>query len=266
MPIIGCTTRPYNFISFSDACRHIAAAGYEHVAVFINEGQVPVRAESTPDEVKACRNQANDAGLSPSLLLGISSLGLGLDAAVDNYKRLIDNAALLGSRWLLDCGTEKPEHYADYVELMSRAAPHASDAGVAITFKPHGGISLTGSAMRAVHQKVNHPAFTLCYDPGNILYYTMGAQRPEKDVLDVASQVATFITKDCTVQDGQAEVAVTPGDGLVDFPTVIGKLLNAGFDGPMYLECVSGKTIERINEDVRSSLTFIRDLLDRAAS
>lgn len=262
MPIIGCTTRPYYSISFNDACGHIALAGFEHVAVFFNEGRVPVRADSTPDEIKTCRNQANDAGLSPSMLIGTTRLQLGLEAAVDDYRRLIDNAALLGSQWLLDCGTEKPEHYADYVELMRRTAPHAGDAGVSITFKPHGGISLTGSEMLAVHQKVNHPAFTLCYDPGNIIYYTLGEQRPETDVLDVAPQVATFIIKDCTVEDGHAEVEVTPGNGLVDFPTVIGKLLHAGFDGPMYLECVAGKTVEQVNENVRSSLTFIHGVLE----
>ena len=39
------------------------------------------------------------------MLIGSTKLNLGLEAAVDDYKRLIDNAAALGTRWLLDCGT-----------------------------------------------------------------------------------------------------------------------------------------------------------------
>ena len=46
---IGCTTRPYGGLPYAEAYERIAAAGYTDVAVFANEGQVPVRPESTPE-------------------------------------------------------------------------------------------------------------------------------------------------------------------------------------------------------------------------
>ena len=62
---IGCTTRPYGSLTFSEACDHIAAAGYTDVAVFANAGQVPVRADSTDAEIAETRKAAAAAGLSP---------------------------------------------------------------------------------------------------------------------------------------------------------------------------------------------------------
>ena len=56
----------------------------------------------------------------------------------------------------------------------------------------------------------------------------------------VAKLVTTFIVKDCVVDDDQADVMVTPGDGLVDFPLVLAKLRASAYDGPSYVECVAG--------------------------
>ena len=261
--VIGCTTRPYTSLALAEACRHIADAGFSDVAVFPHEGGVPVRSETAAHQVKECRNQAVDAGLAPSMVMAKAGLNRGLEAAVDDYKRLIDNTRELGATWLLECGTSKSDQYEDFVTLMRCAAPHAADAGVTITLKPHGGIALTGRELSGLCRKVDHPAFTVCYDPGNIIYYTVGEQRPEADVSDTASDVTTFIIKDCRVQNGQANVMVTPGQGLVDFEDVLGQLVGAGFDGPLYLECVGGQMLDEINDDVRRSREFIQKILAR---
>ena len=115
---VGCTTRPLSSLPFEEAFDRIAAAGYTDVAVFANAGQVPVMSDTTPEEVAEVKKAAADAGVAPSMLIGRTQLNLGLDAAVDDYKRLIDNTAALGTTWLLDCGTNKEEHYEDYFELM----------------------------------------------------------------------------------------------------------------------------------------------------
>jgi sugar phosphate isomerase/epimerase len=186
---------------------------------------------------------------------------LGLDAAADDYRVLIDNGALLGARWLLDCGTSKEERYADYVSVMRRVAPHAQAAGITITLKPHGGITLTTADLIDVYHKVDHPGFGLCYDPGNILYYTRGEERPETHIAEVAPLISTGIIKDCVLKDGTPDVMVTPGEGLVDFDTVLSGLVAGGFDGPLYLECVGGTTIDEIDANVRHTLTFVHTTL-----
>ena len=90
--MIGCTTRPYDQVPFGQACQHIAAAGYTDVAVF---GGV-VRSTSSAEEVAQACAEATAAGLKPLMLLGGTNLGEGLEHGVD-YKRLIDNAAELGT-------------------------------------------------------------------------------------------------------------------------------------------------------------------------
>jgi len=258
---IGSTSRPYNKLSFPEACQRIAMVGYTHVAVFRHGGEGPVHADSSAGEVAAARQAAADAGLTPSMLLGSTQLDLGLEAAVDAYKRLIDNAAELGATWLLDCGTSKEEHYEDYYELMRRAAPHAEQAGVRITMKPHGGITLNTEDLIEADEKVAHPAFGICYDPGNIIYYTKGERRPETDVGEVASRVNTTIIKDCAVEEGKPDVLVTPGDGLVDFPVVLEKLLEGGFQGPFYVECVGGEEIPQIDRNLAFTLGYVKGIL-----
>ena len=168
---IGCTTRPYAGLSYEEGFERIAVAGYTDVAVFASQKGMPVRSDSTPQEVAAVRKAAAASGVTPSLLIGGTKLNLGLEAAVEDYCRLIDNTAALGTAWLLDCGTSQEAHYEAFIELMRRASPHAASKGVKITMKPHGGISLTAEHLIAAHEKVNHPAFGICFDPGNIIYY-----------------------------------------------------------------------------------------------
>jgi sugar phosphate isomerase/epimerase len=259
--IIGCTSRPYGGLEYAEAYARIAAAGYTDLAVFGNSGRVPVQADSSPAEVAAVRAAARAAGLRPSMLIGGTQLDSGLEAATSQYRRLIDNAASLGVRWLLDCGTDRQEHFDAYFELMRRMAPHAAAAGLSITLKPHGGITLTAEDMLAAAERVGHPAFGLCFDPGNIVYYTKGARRPETDVASVAPRVTTAIIKDCVVNEGKSDVAVTAGDGLVDFPYVLRALADAGFDGPYYVECVGSSEPDQVDRDVAFTLGYVRGIL-----
>jgi sugar phosphate isomerase/epimerase len=255
---IGCTTRPYVGLSFQEACRRIAAAGYTDVAVFSQAGVGP---DSSRDQVRAARAIAQDAGVRPSMLLARARLELGLEDAVAEYKRLVDCAATLGATWLLDTGTSKEAFFADFIALMRQVAPYAQSAGVRITLKPHGGITLTSDDLIAAYRKVDHPAFGLCYDPGNIIYYTKGQERPETHVDRVAPLVTTGIIKDCIVRDGKPDVMITPGEGWVDFGAVLSGLVNGGFDGPLYVECVGGEVVDEIDRNVRRTLTFVRDIV-----
>jgi sugar phosphate isomerase/epimerase len=257
---IGCTTRPYAQVSFQEACQRIAAAGYTDVALFFPVGIGP---DSSREEVLAARSVAQDAGLAPSMLLARTHMELGLKDAVSEYKRLIDNAAILGATWLLELGTGNEAFYEDYYALLRQVAPYAQQAGVQITLKPHGGITLTNDDLIAAYRKVDHPAFGLCYDPGNIIYYTKGQERPETHIERVAPLVKSGIIKDCIVVDGKPDVMITPGEGWVDFEAVLSGLVKGGFDGPLYVECVGGETIDEIDDNVRQTLTFVRDILDR---
>lgn len=259
---IGCTTRPYAAVSFQEACRRIAAAGYTDVAVFSRPGLGP---DSSREEVLAARAIAHDAGLAPSMLLARANLEAGLKEAIAGYKRLIDHAATLDATWLLDTGTGNEALFEDYFLLMRQVAPYAQAAGVQITLKPHGGITLSSDDLIAAYHQVDHPAFGICYDPGNIIYYSNGQERPETHIARVAPLVKTGIIKDCIVRDGKPDVMITPGEGWVNFQAVLSGLVDGGFDGPLYVECVGGESLDEIDRNVRHTLSFVRDILSGLA-
>jgi sugar phosphate isomerase/epimerase len=261
---LGCTTRPYARLDFASACAHIAAAGYSDVALF---GDAGVSSESDQETVLAARQTARDTGLCPSMLLVRAQFELGHEAAVADYRRLIDNAALLGASWLLDLGASSPHgrqsaaQRSAYIDLMKQVTPYAQQAGLSISLKPHGGITLATPDLVSIYQEIDHPAFGICYDPGNIVYYSRGEERPEMHIADVASLVTTLIVKDCSLDDGKPDVMVTPGEGLVDFPAVLSALIHGGFHGPLYVECVGGETVGDIDTNVRRTLSFVQGLL-----
>ena len=254
---LGCTTRPYNNLPFTQACQHVAAAGYTDVALFRNA----VEPDGNQEQIVSARQIARDAGLNPSMLLGRTHLELGPEGALEHYKRVIDNTATLGAAWLLDTGVANPELYDAYWTLIQQAVPYAASAGVQITLKPHGGITLTTADLVSAFQRVNHPAFSICYDPGNIIYYTAGQERPETDISSVAPLVATGIIKDCIVRNDKPDVMITPGTGWVDWQRILSGLTEGGFRGPLYVECVGGEALDEIDENVRQTLALVRDIL-----
>ena len=256
--VLGCTTRPYSDIPVADACTRIAAAGYTDVALFRT---ADINADSSPDQILVLRRVALDSGLAPSMLLGQVDLKDGPKAALSAYKRLIDNAALLGARWLLELGLNQEALFDTYLEVIRQAASHAQQAGIGITLKPHGGITLTSHGLIAAHRRVNHPAFSICYDPGNIIYYSKGQEMPTDHVAEVAPLVKTGIIKDCVVRNGIPDVMITPGEGMVDFRAVLSALLTSGFDGPLYVECVGGQSLEERHRNVGQTLAFLQDIL-----
>jgi sugar phosphate isomerase/epimerase len=258
---LGATTRPWHQGTLEEACAAIAAAGYSEVAVFGVKGGLPLTSESTPEEVAAVAATAREHGLNPSLLISGVNLGAPLEEAIAQHRRLIDVTAGLGAKYLLNGGTENPDHYEAYTTVMRETAPYAAEKGVQIVLKPHGGIGLTGAGLARVAEQVNHPGFGICYDPGNIIYYTKGELRPETDVHDVAAHVTVCIIKDCVVVDGQPDVWILPGEGLVDFPTVLGALAGAGFQGPLYVECLGGTEWADITARGRRTRVWVEEMV-----
>ena len=259
--MLGATTRPWHTKTFAEACQAIAESGYSDVGVFANAGETPVTSTSSAEEIEAVAATARGQGLTPSLLLNGPKLDLDLEEAIADHCRLIDATAALGARWLLNGGTEKPEQYETYETIMRETAPYAAEKGIEIVLKPHGGIGLTGKDLARVAQSVGSPAFKICYDPGNIIYYTKGEVRPETDVADVAEHVTVCIIKDCIVQDGKPDVWILPGEGWVDFAQVLGSLKTAGFAGPLYVECLGGSEWDDINARAGRTKGWIEAIL-----
>jgi sugar phosphate isomerase/epimerase len=265
---LGSTTRPWNQWSFEEACKAIAQCGYTDVAPFYHNGAAPLNSESTPADIAAARKVCDDHGLEPSMLITGTRLELPTDEAVADYCKVIDVAAAAGVEWVMNCGCGNPDQYEAYNELFRQCAPYAAEKSAKLVMKPHGGNGLTGKLMKDVVEAVGHPNFSICYDPGNILYYTKGEQRPEPDVHDIKEHVGICIIKDCVVErsafeDDKPEVQVLPGEGLVDFARVLGSLVDAGFRGPLYVECVGGSEWDDINDRAKRTHEFVIGIVEK---
>jgi sugar phosphate isomerase/epimerase len=259
---VGCTTRPYEGISFREACGRIAGAGYAEVAVFGHFKKLPISAKSAPKEVDDVIDATKRAGLIPSTVFGKHDLrDLDLAESIANYKNLIDNTARVGAKWLLDIGIADEAKYDAYYEMISEAAPYAQEKGVVIVLKPHGGIALTARDTIAVCERIGHPAFRICYDPGNLIFYNKGKEDLFKDLEEIAALSEVVIIKDCVVEDGVPDVKITPGEGLVDFDRILECFAKSGFDGSLYVECVGGSDLDTIDQNLRRTRVFIEDIL-----
>jgi sugar phosphate isomerase/epimerase len=106
--------------------------------------------------------------------------------------------------------------------------------------------------------RFSHPSFGLCYDPGNIYYYT--GLKAEEDLPKVAHQVRAMCIKDET-GGKHGEVMLTPGTGLVDFAHIFSILSGAGFSGPCWVECLGGKTVDEINAEAKKTYEFISGIV-----
>ena len=104
--------------------------------------------------------------------------------------------------------------------------------------------------------RVNKPNFGICYDPGNILYYT--GKRPEEDLLKIVDRVDAICLKD--ERGGlRGEVMLTLGTGDVDFDVLFDILRDAGFTGPAWVECMGGETVEEINIEADKTMAFLSE-------
>jgi sugar phosphate isomerase/epimerase len=256
---LGVTDRPWgDEYTLDDALAGIATAGFQYYGFLRKTRRVWGEPETTPEQLAALKAQVQRHGLTPSFIPSSVSMDLSEDDAVARVRRIVDHAKGVGVDVLVEMGA-KVENAEKYFAVMRRAAPYAESQGVTIALKPHGGLSTTGDdCLRAV-QAVNHPAFQLCFDPGNLLHYA--GQRPEQELPKLAPYSVAMCVKDET-GGLKGNVNVTPGDGDVDFLAVFKILKDHGFEGkPAIIECLGGKTKEEVDWQATRAFAYLSQVL-----
>jgi sugar phosphate isomerase/epimerase len=172
-------------------------------------------------------------------------------------RRQIDNAKTVDVQFLLTFGADKPGYYENYYKLMQDAAAYAQERQMKLVLKPHGGASGASEEIIRCMEKVKHPNFKIWFDAGNIIYYT--GKDPLEQLKPIAQHVTGFCAKDCDREKGS--VWLEFGKGKVDFAAVFGELKNAGFNGPVMVECCElADTADEVTANARKNREYLEKL------
>lgn len=260
---IGCFNRPWlgnnNKWDYDTALDGIKAAGYKLTGMLTRTPKEPfLGSDATPEYLAELKKRIAARGLR--VIMGALRVKFDLPFAdqIKDTRQQIDNGKTMGVEYLLTFGANDPAQYEDYYNLMQDAAAYAEGRGLKVVLKPHGGASGAAEEILRCLEKVNHPNFKIWFDAGNIIYYT------GKDSLEqlkpIAHQVTGFCAKDCEKQRGSVWLQL--GTGKVDFRALFSELKQAGFNGPLMVECCAlGETPEIVTANARKNREYLENVL-----
>jgi sugar phosphate isomerase/epimerase len=260
---LGCYTRPWDQFELRVALDGIAGAGYKYAGLMTAKGKsfTLVTVDSTPEEIAAIAAEVKSRGLKTlSIYGGDFPVAESVEAGIAGLKKLVDHSALCGCPNLLLGGTTNEKLVRPYYQVVAECCDYAASKGVGLSVKPHGGQNSTGPQCRKLIEQVSRPNFRLCYDPGNIFYYSDGKLDPVDDSATVDGLVVGMCVKDFVPPK---EVLVTPGTGRVNFQKVFARLKKGGFTrGPLVVECVAlADTPAKITAEAKKARQFVESLL-----
>lgn len=259
---LGCFTRPFGEFAYAEALDGIAAAGFTAVGLMnarLPSGNVALSA-ATDAQVAEIRDEAAKRGLAiAATYYGGPPVNESLEAGIAALRRLIDHCATAKCATILLGGTGKEDLFDAYYEAVKSVCDYAAEKEVALVLKPHGGLNSTGAQIRDIVGAIDHPAFRVWYDPGNILYYSEGKCDPLDDVASVAGLVTGMCVKDFKLPQ---EVALNPGTGLVKFPELMKRLGEGGFrSGPLIVETLDPGDLPATIANARKAREFLQSIL-----
>jgi sugar phosphate isomerase/epimerase len=256
---VGCFNRPWGNFSFDDALDGLQAGGFKTTGLVGQHKQKTealLRPDSQADYLARLRERIEAHGLKPVVAWISGITARDREGKVAELKAFADNAAKLGVGTLLSGGPRRNEGVRLYSGMISELAAHAADKGVKVAMKPHGG---DGAEIQQCLELANHPNFSLWYDAGNIIYYTGGD--PVKELKGLAPHVTGFCAKDCGGQ--KSPVMIQFGEGKVDFKGVFQALKDAGFNGPVMIECTGDpKSPEHVTRQAVANREFLKRVFE----
>lgn len=166
-------------------------------------------------------------------------------------KEMLRGAAALGVKYVIAHGgipepqTERKKYLAIARENIAALQAEASRFGIHICVE-----SLLPSCIGRNSKELSyilsaHPDLRVCLDPNHLL-----DEDPVALIHAVGEKIAAVHFSDC---DGLDERHWMPGEGLIDWPAIVGALASVGYDGPLLYEVNPFRTPKSID---RRALTF----------
>ncbi len=277
---IGCYTRPWAAYDFRTALDAVAQAGYKHLGLMTIKSKtgkpgLVLSATSTLEEADQIGQQVRQRGLEiPSTYGGGFPVEKSIDEGIRGLRHLIDCCAAARSQTLLLGGTGNPKTFDAYYKVVAECCDYAAEKQVGMTIKPHGGLNSTSAELRNILRTVNKRNLTVCYDAGNIAFYSNGVLDPVRDAADVDGLVSCWSIKDYSPTRREplprgarpskytGDVALTPGTGMVDFKAVFARLKQGGFRrGALIVECLAPGELPQLLAAAKQAKRFLEDLI-----
>jgi len=278
---IACYTRPWGAHDFRVALDAVAEAGYKHLGLMtINSpSKLVISVTSTLEEADKIGQEVRQRGLEiPSVYGGGFPVEKSLEEGIKGLRHLIDCCAAARARSLLLGGTGNEKSFSAYYKAVAECCDYAATKKVGLEIKPHGGLNATGPQVRNIIAMVGKKNFTVCYDAGNIAFYSNGAIDPVKDAAAVDGLVTSWTIKDYSptrrtppakpLPKGAkppkytGDVALTPGTGVVDFKAVFARLKQGGFrGGSLIVECLAPGEPAQLLAEAKKAKKFLEDLV-----
>ncbi|MGU3650888.1 TIM barrel protein [Mycolicibacterium sp. A43C] len=263
---IACTVRPWAQFPLERALAAIADAGYRAVALPVHGVTEVITARTSAVAAAEIGAMIAGQGLDLVVLSHAADLDRTDRDALHTLRSQLDHCARLGVLTLVDMGCPDLDQADRYLRLMAAAAPYAETLGVTIAVKPHGGLTRTAADTLSLVHRIGHPAFRVCWDPGNLVHY--GDEPFNRGLAELAPFVAAVGVRDHPARRsrrvGSADMppAITPGDGMVDFTELYRHLYAHGFRGPSAVESVTKLgTVEELTTEARRALHVVSDAM-----
>ncbi len=260
---LGIWTRCWGEHPWRVAFDEAIASGFTNVGLMTHDHWKPVMTYDMPfEKAEELRNEGVQRGLRFSAAY-CDSFGLDpakFETGVVGLRRMVDLCTTAGVGMILLGGTGDETLQSPYYQTIAECCDYAQEHGILLTIKPHGGLNATSKQCRKQLELVSHPAFRLCYDPGNILYYSDGKIDPAEDVKEAMGLVDVVCVKDFLPPKN---VDVTPGTGQVDFATIFKTLKAGGWNsGDLLIETLTpSASIEELRKQAIQARIFLEKLL-----
>jgi L-ribulose-5-phosphate 3-epimerase len=202
------------------------------------------------------RSMVADAGLAVSCYIGGADLTMGAgperSAGADALRKVVDDGAEMGAGCILVTtgvcapGADRDEGRRNVAAGLAEVLPHAKAAGIALSIEDFGALqSPYQTAAECLETcEMAGPDLRMTYDSGNMV---LGDEDPVAFLQAVKHLMVHAHAKDWALQApdfegglpsraGKRYVGTVCGQGVIDYPAVIGALKEIGYEGYLSFE------------------------------
>jgi sugar phosphate isomerase/epimerase len=261
--ILAGHTNSYHTYGLDESLAGIARAGYKYVELSAVRGwteHIPLEASET--QLNEIKSKLDGAGLKVASLSGHSDLTTA--AGVVDGKKAVDLTQKFGVTIM---NTAIGGHYSEdedkgaFMDHIHDLADYAAGRGITLALEVHGDIMGSGQLSVPLIKEINRDNVRINYDTANCIFY--GNAEPIDDLRVAIPYMAHIHLKDKIGGQGEWNFPA-PGEGRLEFSTILKILEEEGYDGPTSVEVeFSGEPwppLEEVNRAMKSAYDHLKGL------